>query len=187
MEYVMNGRQTERNGNRDRWMAPNNCFRCRGNDQWVTIACGSDEEWAALATVVGRPELGSDSKFRTAAERKRHEDELEELLTKWTTTRDKWEVTRVLQSSGVAAFPSMSSKDLIEDEHLLEREFFIQLHQPEVGARTMAGVPWRLTNSFKAIVSPAPCLGQDTDSIASEVLGYSPDRIAKLKEQRVFY
>lgn len=48
MEYVMNASEFPRDGNRDPWMAPHNCFRCAGEDEWVSIACGTDEEWHAL-------------------------------------------------------------------------------------------------------------------------------------------
>ena len=48
MDYVMNGTQPPRRGNRDPWMSPHNCFRCAGEDEWVSIACGTDEEWQAF-------------------------------------------------------------------------------------------------------------------------------------------
>ncbi len=56
-------------------MSAHNCFRCAGEDEWVTIACGSDEEWQALCKVIGQPQLTTDLRFRTAPERKAHEDE----------------------------------------------------------------------------------------------------------------
>src|SRR5215510_8732333 len=124
MDYAMNKTQPSRMGNRDPWMAPHNCFRCVGKDQWVTIACGTDEEWQALCRAIGKPELGTEGRFRTAGDRKAHEDALEEVLTAWTATREKWDVTQTLQAAGVAAFPSMTSKDLAEDRHLNERDFF---------------------------------------------------------------
>jgi crotonobetainyl-CoA:carnitine CoA-transferase CaiB-like acyl-CoA transferase len=47
------------------------------------------------------------------------------------------------------------------------------------------GKPWLLTNSPNGVRSPAPLLGQDTDSVMHEVLGYSAQEIARLKDERV--
>ena len=187
MEYAMNGAEPLRQGNRDVWMAPHNCFRCHGGDAWVAIACGSEEEWRALCREMGQPHLAEDPRFRTARERKAHEDELEQYITAWTTEHDRWEITRALQAVGVAAFPSMSSKDLVEDTHLNGRGFFARLPHPQVGTQTHTGIPWILTNAPNGVRFPAPLLGQHTDEILRNVLGYSDEDIARLREQQVLY
>jgi benzylsuccinate CoA-transferase BbsF subunit len=187
MDYAMNQTQPARMGNRDPLMAPHNCFRCAGKDQWVTIACGTDEEWQALCRAIGKPTLKSEARFRTARDRKANEDALEQLLTAWTETQDKWEVTRTLQAVGVAAFPTMTGKDLVEDPHLNERGFFVRLPHPEVGVRTHTGIPWLLTYAPNGVRAPAPLLGQDTDQVMRDVLGYADQEIARLKEERVLY
>jgi hypothetical protein len=61
---------------------------------------------------MGKPELADDPRFKTAALRKRNEAALDQAITSWTSERDRWEMTRLLQDAGVAAFPSMSNKDL---------------------------------------------------------------------------
>ena len=187
MDYAMNGTQPQRQGNRDPWMAPHNCFRCLGDDEWVTIACGTDAEWHALCQAIDQPQLAKDARFCTATARKTNEDVLDQILTEWTVTREKWDVTHRLQAVGVAAFPSMSGKDLVEDPHLNAREFFVRLAHPEVGVRTHLGIPWLLTNAPNGVRSPAPLLGQDTDQVMHDVLGYSAQQIANLKAERVLY
>ncbi|MEW6299380.1 MAG: CoA transferase, partial [Thermodesulfobacteriota bacterium] len=187
MEYVMNGGELPRDGNHDPWMAPHNCFRCAGEDEWVSIACGTDEEWHALCRAIGQPRLATDARFRTAADRKANEDQLERILTEWTSQREKWEVTRALQAVGVAAFPSMSGKDLATDPHLNERGFFVRLPHPEVGVRVHTGIPWLLTNAPHGVRAPAPLLGQHTAEVLRDILGYSDEKIARLQEERVVY
>jgi benzylsuccinate CoA-transferase BbsF subunit len=187
MEYAMNGVEPPRQGNRDRWMAPHNCFRCLGEDTWVTIACGTEEEWQTLCRVTGHAHWVEDPRFRTASDRKVHEDELEQLITAWTTQHDRWEITTLLQGAGIAAFPSMSSKDLAEDVQLNTRGFFARLPHPEVGVQAHTGIPWLLTNAPNGVRSSAPLLGQHTDEVMRDVLGYREEDIARLKEQQVLY
>jgi crotonobetainyl-CoA:carnitine CoA-transferase CaiB-like acyl-CoA transferase len=187
MEYAMNNTQPARRGNYDPWMSPHNCFRCAGEDEWVTIACGSDKEWQALGKAIEQPQLATDPRFRTAKDRKAHEEELEARLTAWTEKREKWEVTHALQAAGVAAFPSLNSKDLANDRHLNERGFFARLPHQEVGVRAHTGIPWRLAHAANGVRAPAPLLGQDTDSVMRDLLGYSAQEIARLKEEQVLY
>jgi len=187
MDYAMNGTQPPRQGNRDPWMAPHNCFRCAGEDEWVTIACATEAEWQVLCQALGQAQLATDERFCTAKERKANEDTLEQILTAWTATREKWEVTRTLQAVGVAAFPSMTGKDLVEDPQLNARGFFVQLPHPEVGVRTHMGIPWLFTHAPNGVRTPAPVLGQDTDQVMHDVLGYSTQEIDSLKDEQILY
>ena len=187
MDYAMNGLEPTRRGNRDPLMAPHNCFRCAGEDEWVSIACGTDAEWQALCGAMDQAGLGADARFRTVQDRKANEDELEKIVTAWTRTRDKWQVTETLQARSVAAFPSMNSKDLADDPHLAQRGFFAELPHAEVGLRKHTGIPWLLSESPNGVQSQAPLLGQHTDQIMRDVLGYSDEHIAQLKERQVLY
>jgi len=187
MDYAMNATQPPRRGNHDPWMAPHNCYRCAGEDEWVTIACGTDEEWTGLCRAIGRSELAKDARFGSAANRKANEEELDRVLSAWTAARKKWDVTHQLQEAGVAAFPSMSGKDLIEDPQLNARGFFERLAHPEVGTRTHMGIPWLFSHAPNGVRWPAPLLGQDTDQVMGEVLGYDEQEIARLKDEQVLY
>jgi crotonobetainyl-CoA:carnitine CoA-transferase CaiB-like acyl-CoA transferase len=186
LEYAMNGREPVAPANRDRWMAPHNCYKSAGDaEQWITIAVGSDEEWRALCHVMGDSSLADDPRFRTAALRKRHEDELDVVVTSWTSRRDRWEATELLQRAGVAAIPTLSNKDLALDPHLRERGFLVELDHPEVGRRIHAGVPWTMSATPCRVRKPAPLLGADTEDVLATLLGYSPDRIRELRDAGV--
>ncbi len=179
LEFEMNGTEPPRDGNRDPHMAPHGVFRSAGEDRWVSIAVGTDEEWQSLVAVIGDDELSSQL-YATLADRKRHEDEIEARLTRWTTTLPPEEATRRLQAAGVAAFPAMTNHDLAEDPHLNGREFFVDVPHPEVGKRHHAGIPWKLSQMPCAVTAPAPCLGQHSREVLGEVLGYSESEIEAL-------
>jgi crotonobetainyl-CoA:carnitine CoA-transferase CaiB-like acyl-CoA transferase len=167
-------------------MAPHNCYKAAGDDdKWVSIAVGTESEWHALCEVMGQPALLRDPRFRDAHSRKRNEDALDEIITGWTRSRDRWDVTRELQRAGIAAFPAMSNKDLATDEHLRERGFPVQIKHPVVGSRIHMGIPWTMSGTPCRIRSAAPMRGADTDSVLHELLGYSHDRIQSLRNAGV--
>ncbi len=174
MHHAMGGHQPDRTGNRDPVMAPHGCYRTGDRQDieageadpglWISIACTGDDEWRSLAQLI-EPALATDRRFATATDRKRNEDELDNIIQTWVDGRDRWELTEQLQRAGVAAFPSMSPRDLLDDEHLEARGFFERLPHPEVGIRTHTGVPWRSVTGDNGVLRPAPLLGQHTDQI----------------------
>ena len=117
LEYGVAGVLPERGGNRHPRIAPHGCYPCSGDDEWVSIAAGSDGEWRALAGVIGEP-WAAEARFDDLEGRKRDEDELDRLIGEWTRSRTKHEVTEILQGVGVAALPTLNTLDLPADPHL---------------------------------------------------------------------
>ena len=180
MEHRSTGFVPARLANRDHVWSPHNCYPSLGEDRWVTIACPTEHSWRALCDVVD-PSLAVDPRFATAADRKRHEDELDIILSAWTAMRDRWDTTMLLQRAGVAAFPSLSPRDLWDGDAQLEA--IGMLERPEhaaVGRRVVPGVPWRMTPGPNGLRCAAPVLGQHTVEVLTELLGYSTDDVQRL-------
>ncbi len=190
LEYTMNGREPERNGNRDPQMAPHGNFKCLDLpekildqivDQWVSIVCADDAEWARLARAIGKPELAGDSRFATLAARKLNEDALEAIVSEWTATRKVADVVTALQAAGVAAGACADAKYLSEDPHLNERGYFVYREHPEVGKRQHCGIPWRMSGTPCEVKTAAPLLGQHTDEVMTGLLGYSAAEVEAMR------
>jgi benzylsuccinate CoA-transferase BbsF subunit len=184
LEYEMNGRSPGRDGNCDELMAPHNVYPCWGVDRWVALAVETDQEFAALARVLGRPELAHDRRFADAASRKRNEAELDSLIAEWTRARDRDRVVEMLCGAGLAAAPSRNAEDLISDPHLRERGAFVEVNHPEFGRRELVGVPWRMSD-YEPPVRHAPLLGEHNDYVFGELLGVSQRDLAELRRQGV--
>jgi benzylsuccinate CoA-transferase BbsF subunit len=180
LEYEMNGADPVRQGNRARHVAPNGVFRAEGDDRWLAITVATDDEWRALARVIGRPELVDDPRFASLGSRKEHEDVLEELLGEWTRTLSPETATERLQAAGIAAFPTMTNQNLCEDPHLAARGFFVELEHAEVGKRKHAGIPWKHSETPCSVERPAPLLGEHTRDVLGRVLGYASGEIDEL-------
>ena len=185
MDYSMNGTQPERMGNRDHHMAPHGVFRSKGDDRWVSLSVRDEEEWQRLCEVMGQPELRSDARFSTLAARKEHEAALEEIVTAWTQERTADEATQALQNAGIPAYPALDAIDMVNNPHVDARDYFVELEHPEVGTRRHMGIPWTMSRTPCEIRRPAPCLGQDTDAVLTDIAGLSQDEIAALREKDI--
>ena len=187
VEFAMNGTQPARDGNRDRGMAPHGIFRCEGDQRWIAISVRDDSEWQRFARAIGQPDLAADPSLRTLAGRKANEDRLEAIVAEWTGARSTEAATELLQRAGVPAFGVCNSQELAEDPQLNASGLFVCLDHPEVGRRQHVGIPWRMSDTPCTVRQPAPCLGQHTDQVLRDVLGYSIEKITRLKAELVVH
>jgi len=186
MARVMRGEQPHRDGNRDPVLAPYGVFRCAGEDNWITICVRDENEWRNLCAAMKRDELAADPRFATAALRKRNEDELEQIVTQWTCNFDFLELEVSLQQAGVPAAAVRSAREVAADQHLEARGFFVRLPHPETGPYTHAGTPWHFSATPVSVRRPAPQLGEATEYVVKEVLGYSDAEYQKLAAEGLF-
>jgi len=187
LDYIMNGRVQMRQGNKDDTMAPHDCYRCKGEDKWISIAVATEDEWRALCKVMGKPELAEDEKFADSYRRFAHQAELDRIISEWTIRYDAEEAMEMLQRGGVAAAPSMNSEDLFKDPHLKDREVYNIVEHPKMGKDWVISPPWRLSATPAAIHRHAPLLGEHNDLIFREILGLSSEEIKTLEEEEVIY
>jgi crotonobetainyl-CoA:carnitine CoA-transferase CaiB-like acyl-CoA transferase len=186
MAQMMTGEQPRRDANRDPVLAPYGVFRCAGEDNWISICVRDDDEWRNLCAVMKQDTLAIDPRFASAAARKHNEDALEEIVTAWTRNFDFVELESMLQRAGVAAAAVMSAKDVAADQHLEARGFFARLNHPETGVYTHAGTPWHFSATPVSVRRPAPQLGEATEYVMKELLGYSDAEYQKLSAEGVF-
>lgn len=187
MDYVMNGRLRQRQGNRDDFMAPHGCYHCQGEDKWVAIAVSNEEEWKAFCQAIGEPAWTKDDKFADGYSRWTNQEELDKLVNSWTKDYTHYEVMEILQRAGVAAGPSVNVEELVNDRQLHQRGFFVELDHPnpEVEKGLNSRAPWRLSALPDIVYQRAPRIGEHNDYVFRELLGLSEEEIARLTEEQV--
>ncbi|MBI4083887.1 MAG: CoA transferase, partial [Candidatus Lambdaproteobacteria bacterium] len=169
-------------GNHDPVSAPYNVYRVAGDDHWLSICVENEAQWQGLCRAMGNPALAHEGRFRNAANRKANEETLDAIVGAWCAGKERWELTRLLQSHGVPAYPSLQNQELVADPQLLSRDFFSRLNHAEVGVRLHQGPPWRYTNRPNGARSPAPLIGADTDRVLGELLGLAGGDLARLHQ-----
>ncbi len=185
LDFAFNGRRTRRMGNRDHTMSPHGCYPCLGQDEWVTIAVRDDRDWEAFCQALGQPSLAGDSRFAHPTARHGHQDELDEIISRWTSTQSQYQVMEALQSAGVPAGPVLNAKALLADPQYRARGFFQPAdHADEtgLGRKEYVGRGWSLSESPINPIRPAPMLGEANDYVLSRMLGLNDEEIQRLKD-----
>ncbi len=187
LDYAMNQREQAPQGNGNGAASPYGVYRCRGDDQWVSIAVVSDSEWHGLRRALGNPGWTGETRFGDGYQRWLHRAELDQCLEGWTSQRTPWEVTEALQAEGVAAFPSMSADQLMADPHLSARNSFPEVSHPERGRQRGVAPPWRFGRTPARLDGWTPELGEDNDAVFHGLMGIPIKEVRTLQEAKVIW
>lgn len=179
LNYAINRHCSPRRGNRSLHAAPHGIFPCLGDDRWIAIACWNDHEWLHLATILGvDPHRFPDLDSRLAAQ-----DDLEKIVGEVTRHRSADALAKQLQYAGIEAVPVADFEDLLErDPQLKLREHFIRLDREVTGESIYERNGFRLSASNSSFERPSPLLGEQTEEILVDVLGYDPAQLRTLRE-----
>jgi benzylsuccinate CoA-transferase BbsF subunit len=178
LDYEVNGRVVEADGNRSEDKAPHGVFPCLGNDRWVALAVEDDVQWARLCALIGRPELANDPRFDSLARRKRNEDELEREVTNWTSQMAAETVQERLIAAGIAAHIVSDARDLHNDPQLHHRNHWVTVPHATLGDLVVESTLFKLSRTPGRTLSAAPSIGQHAFEVLSQFAGYSEDEIA---------
>jgi crotonobetainyl-CoA:carnitine CoA-transferase CaiB-like acyl-CoA transferase len=187
LQYAMNGRETLRQGNRDDSAAPQGVYRCQGEDEWVSISVGSQEEWRGFVEAMDSPQWAEGDKFGDAFRRWKHHDELDVLIQEWTAKHTPNEVTEKLQSHKVPSFPSLSPSQLRADLHLEARGAFPTITHPEKGEMRAVVPPWRFSETPSRIDRWTPDLGEHNMDVFHGILGLPRSEVETLEAAQVIW
>ena len=159
-------------------------YPCRGDgpNDYVFIMAVNARMWAAVARVIGKPDILLDERFADPARRHANRAELYEEIASWTRTRTKRDAMTELAEAGVCASQVYETSDLFTDPHLIERDFIHELHHPDHGDIRLLGWPARMSKSEVGI-RPAPLLGEHTDEVLAEDLGIAGEQLLALRER----
>jgi benzylsuccinate CoA-transferase BbsF subunit len=186
LDYTVNKRIAQRDGNHCPYACPHGVYPCRGDDRWCAIAVFSDEEWQNLCQIMGKPELAHDPRFATLLQRKRNEDELDRIISEWTINRVAEEVMHRLQQAGIAAGVAQNNRDLQEnDPQLAYRHFFWELEHAEIGKHYYEAPPFKLSKTPAELNMPGPCLGEHNEYVCTKILGFSNEDYIQLLIDKV--
>lgn len=190
LDWTVNGRVGQRNGNAlmagpQPAVAPHGIYPCKGENGWCAIVAASDPEWARLRQVMGDPAWAGQPEFATNVARCQHAADLDAKLATWTVLQEARPLMERLQAAGVAAGVVNDLRALNEDPQLHHRGHFTKVRHGVIGEMVVEMPSVRLSATPPGIFKAAPCIGEDTEAIYRDVLGYSDEQIAALVESGV--
>jgi crotonobetainyl-CoA:carnitine CoA-transferase CaiB-like acyl-CoA transferase len=179
-EYTASEVLLERDGNRGPVAAPQGVYRCAGDDRWVAVAVATDDHWAALVDVLGRPGWATDAGLATQGGRRGAHDRVDDELGRWTAGQDADDVAERLVAAGVPAATVVVPRDIVHNPQLRHRGFFEVEDHPVAGRHEVPTFPVRFEHVAAWHQRHAPTLGEHNDEVLTE-LGLAGE-IPRLRE-----
>jgi len=163
-----------------------NAIHCKphGPNDWIYVVV-QEAVWEALANRIGGEALARDPRFAKIADRRKNQSEMWNLITGFAKDFTKREFMAVLNPLDVPCGPIMSTSDLASDEHIRGRDMYVELDHPQRGKWWNVGMPIKLSAS-PAVIRRSPTLGEHTDEVLKDVLGYDEGKVGALKQAGAF-
>jgi crotonobetainyl-CoA:carnitine CoA-transferase CaiB-like acyl-CoA transferase len=165
---------------------PIGAYRC-ADGTYIQIHCATQKFYENLARVIGENVEGleglpQDPRFATPGERLKHRQELEAILREAFATKSAREWLGLLEAGDVPVAPVNTIDRALEEPQVQLRHMVVELEHPQVGRYRSAGNPIKMgQEEFR----PAPTLGQHTEEVLRDLLGYTDERILALRKAGV--
>lgn len=164
-EHQAAGTLVGRDGNRGPDAAPQGVYPCAGDEAWVAISVATDEQWAALAGLIGSSAWSADGRLATVTGRRLAHDDLDRGLATWTAGQDAEVLAETLAAAGIPAGIVVRSCDVVHNPQLIARGFFEHVEHDVVGPHPVPSLPFRLSGVERWNRFAAPTLGQHNREI----------------------
>ena len=179
LDQTVNGRTALPAGHDSPYACPHGVYPTLGRERYIAIAVETPAQWLALKSVAPLEEF-ADARFDSLQERMTSKERLTQVLSAWTAGWDRRELESLLIEAGVPASVVQRPTEVCTDPQLAHREFFVTLHQSEVGPIPYDGLMTRFSAKKVQMHKAAPCVGEDTDYVLRELLGLSEEQVSDL-------
>jgi crotonobetainyl-CoA:carnitine CoA-transferase CaiB-like acyl-CoA transferase len=136
---------------------------------WITVGAAQQNFWEALCDLVDAPQLKSDSRFCTNADRVLNNGALVDLLQKKIKLQASAHWLEAMNRVGIPCGPVLATDEILADPHVLAREMVAEIDHPAAGHMKTLGVVAKLSETPGSVRSAAPRLGEHTGEILSNL------------------
>lgn len=186
MEAEAFGVTLSRRGNRGHGWAIQNLYRCAGDDDWIAVTVGTDNQWQALVELMGRPSWAEDHRLGTVASRRELADDIDHRLQDWFGRQELHRAVEDLARAGIPAAPVVSPSLVTENPQLNDRGFFEMLEHPRTGPGLYPRPPFAPLDGRRGwLMRPPPTLGEHNEEILRELCGLTDQDLARLASNEV--
>lgn len=179
--YLISDQLPRRYGNGHPNIVPYEPFMA-GDGVYIALAVGNDGQWRKFCQLAGMEEMAEDPRFATNAARVNHREELIPVIRERMLARNAEAWMRLLDENKIPCGPINTLDRVFSDPQVLERGMVADVPHPTAGSFKMVASPMKLAGTPCEIERHPPLLGEHTEEILREKLGYDPARIASLRE-----
>ncbi len=185
-EYGLTGKIREPMGSAINTAAPSNAYPC-ADGTWLLIAANSDPLFAALCRVIDRPDVAADPRFKDNGGRVEHVAELDTMISEWTRALSSDVALERLEAANIPATKIYTIADVADDAQFKARRMVTSVEDPLHGALLHPGVVPVVEGLDRdaQIRWTGPEIGHHNAQVYEQLLGYSPSRVAQLKEKGI--
>jgi crotonobetainyl-CoA:carnitine CoA-transferase CaiB-like acyl-CoA transferase len=181
MEAEVFGVTLSRRGNRGHGRGVQNLYRCAGDDDWIAVTVGTDQQWRSLVDLMGRPSWTEDDRYGTVAGRREGGDDIDRRLQDWFAGQDLGCAVENLAGVGIPAAPVVSPSLVTENPQLNDRGFLEPLDHPRTGPGRYPRPPFApLDGRPNWLMRPPPTLGEHNEEILRDLCGLNDQDTARL-------
>ena len=179
--YLIGGVTPRSYGNAHPNLTPYGAFRAC--DRWFVLGVANDRQWGWLCQVIGHPELKDDPRFVANSDRLTNRDTLTNLMSEVFITRHADEWLAELGQAGIPCGPINTIPEVFDNPQAQARDLALTVEHSTAGPIKVPGFPYRLSQTPAQVHLPPPLLGEHTEKVLTELLGYSPGQVSLLRER----
>jgi benzylsuccinate CoA-transferase BbsF subunit len=177
MQYALQNISPGIQGNSHVEYAPHNFYATRGIEQWVAISVTNEQQWQGLCCAMDRQDLRWQN---SAAVRRKHVAELDELLGDWCGQRERQAVLNALETEGVPCAALFSAYERDHHPQFAERDFIYHHASPHADTCDIYQTPWRLSATPPKIYRTTPAVGEQNDYVFRQLMGMTDEEVREL-------
>lgn len=182
--YLVSNKVPRRMGNAHPNIVPYETFQAQ-DGIYIALGVGNDNQWRKFCKLAKIEHLMDDPRYATNPKRVENRRELVSILKDIFQGKDSKEWIRLLTQAEIPCGPINTIDRVFSDPQVLAREMLIGMEHPAVGPFKVVGSPMKLSETPVQYRTPPPLLGEHTEEILRDVLGYSKAEITRLKEEKV--
>jgi benzylsuccinate CoA-transferase BbsF subunit len=178
LAYQVTGEQATRSGNRKIGSIVHGVYPCAGEERWIAIEAVDEAQWQALCEVLGNADALTQA-------RNDGDEALDKAIAELTAPMDPFELMAACRKAGVPAGVANKGSDLLEDDVFIARGHFWPLEHAEMGRLKYNGPAYRFEKTPSELRFASPRLGEHTEQVMTEILGFDDAAIARFRQEGI--
>ena len=172
-------------GNHHKIFAPQGVYKCKGDDEWISITISTDLEWITFCRIMDKEVISQKEEYKTSINRQKFYVEIDKIINDWTTTKFKYQLMVLLQQANIKAGFVSKGREVIEDPQLNYLGFWDNVNHPKAGKYKQVTTPWKFSRLRRNSTHPAHDLGQDNQQVFQNFLGVDNNRYKYLEDSNI--